>query len=293
MMLRRLVTMWLQQTAKGKIYEAVSEAAAGSRDRHPDDEATEAVDPPESEPPPCTMAFVFALPVEAGGLVDRLTECVTRRRPTFVEHSGYLDGQRVVLAESGLGHLQAARATRDVISIHRPPWIVATGFACALTTSLRRGHILMADEVVNPRGERLSIELNVDRKSIEASPGLHLGRLLTVDHLVRTPADRRKLADLHHALACDMETMAVAQVCRSEKVRVLAVRIISDAVDEQLPVEVEQLLEHDSLAAKLGVAAGAIFKRPSSVKDMWQLKEDALKASDRLARFLTGVAAQL
>ena len=40
-------------------------------------------------------------------------------------------------------------------------------------------------------------------------------------------------------------------------------------------------------------AAGAIFNRPSSVKDMWNLREEAIKASDRLAKFLEGTVEQL
>ena len=36
-----------------------------------------------------------------------------------------------------------------------------------------------------------------------------------------------------------------------------------------------------------------MFQRLSSVKDMWKLKNEALKASDRLARFLAGVAEQV
>ena len=90
-----------------------------------------------------------------------------------------------------------------------------------------------------------------------------------------------------------METLAVADVCRREKVRFLSVRVISDALDDELPQEIERLLDQKSLASKLGAAAGAVFNRPSSVKDMWNLKEQAIQASDRLARFLASTIAQL
>ena len=73
----------------------------------------------------------------------------------------------------------------------------------------------------------------------------------------------------------------------------MSVRIITDTVDEELPKEIERMLDQKSLAAKLGAAAGAIWKHPSTVKDMWQLKEESLRASDRLARFLVGVVANL
>ena len=90
-----------------------------------------------------------------------------------------------------------------------------------------------------------------------------------------------------------METFAVAKACAAAGRRLLSVRIISDAVDDELPPEIEHLLHQKTLAGKLGAAAGAVLNRFSAAKDLWQLREDALKASDRLAKFLVGVVEQL
>ena len=90
-----------------------------------------------------------------------------------------------------------------------------------------------------------------------------------------------------------METFAVAETSAAFKRRFLSVRVISDALDDELPKEISRLLDQQSTAAQLGAAAAALWKRPSSAKDMWKLKEDALQASDRLAKFLAGVIAQL
>jgi adenosylhomocysteine nucleosidase len=122
---------------------------------------------------------------------------------------------------------------------------------------------------------------------------LHVGRLLTVDRLIRHPDERRKLHADHAALACDMETFAVAQACRDAGTRLLSVRIISDAIDDELPREIEHLLSQTTLAGKIGAAAGAVMHRWGAAKDLWNLREDALKASDRLAKFLRGVVTQL
>ena len=85
----------------------------------------------------------------------------------------------------------------------------------------------------------------------------------------------------------------MAEVCRREKVRFLSVRVISDAVDRQLPPEVDNLVRQRSRAGRIGAVGAAILRRPSSIKDMWQLKEDALVASERLGKFLVGVVGQL
>jgi adenosylhomocysteine nucleosidase len=151
----------------------------------------------------------------------------------------------------------------------------------------------MADSVTDLSGRELEIGLKMDPQAIAATRGLHVGRLLTVDHVIRSPDEKRALGEARRALACDMETIGVAEACRRHKTRFMAVRVISDALEDELPPELESLVNQKSSAAKLGAAAGAVFRRPGSVKEMWRLKEEAIKASDRLATFLEGVFGQL
>src|SRR5690606_33984214 len=104
---------------------------------------------------------------------------------------------------------------------------------------------------------------------------------------------KRELGERHQALAVDMETFGVAEVCRREKQRFLSVRVISDAVDDELPAEIERLVKKKGMARKIGAAAGSVLRRPSTAKDLWRFREAALECSERLAKFLEGVVAQL
>ncbi|MDA1054953.1 MAG: nucleoside phosphorylase [Planctomycetota bacterium] len=285
MMLRWLVSNLVRQTAQTQLRSVVTEAMRGGQ---------EAEQEAGGEPlPPVDVAVVFALSVESGGLVDLLQERITTRCHAHTEHRGQLNGRQVLVVESGVGQDAANAMTADLIGLYQPNWVISAGFAGALQGELRRGHILMADEVADATGRRLSIGLTVDHASMEASPSLHVGRLLTVDQLIRTRSQKEQLGAEHEALACDMETLAVADACARAGTKFLSVRIISDSIDDELPKEIEGLLSQDSLVGKLGAAAGAIVHRPSCVKDLWKLKENALKATDRLARFLTGVIDQL
>lgn len=285
MMLRWLVTNWVREAAQQKLHAAVSDAVQQRADGEQPEEA--------APPPHCEIAVMFALGIEAGGSVDLLQQTTTTRCHSHIEHAGLLDGRYAMIVECGVGQQAAGTAARSLIDLYAPTWIISAGFAGALHADLRRGHILMADEVADVDGDQLKIGLTVDKETAKQSRGLHIGRLLTVDQLIRTQDEKTQLGEDHKAVACDMETLAIAKVCQQTKTRFMSVRVISDAIDDELPKEIETLLDQHTLAAKLGAAAGAIFRRPSSVKDMWKLKEDALKASDRLARFLTGVVSQL
>jgi adenosylhomocysteine nucleosidase len=83
-----------------------------------------------------------------------------------------------------------------------------------------------------------------------------------------------------------METFAIAEVCAGRQMAFSSIRVINDTADEALPRDVEHLLAQKTTVARFGAALGAVWRRPASAKDMYQLRENALVASGRLARFL-------
>lgn len=280
MWLRYLVGHLAQQAAAQKVKASVGEALR------------DALSPstPRSDEP-CDILFVFALNAESGALADMLEGSVYTKSPNFVERSGLLVGRQVVVAEVGVGAKAAARGTEDAISIHRPKWVVSAGFAGGLVDGLRKGHLVVPGVIQDANGASITTALQLDTKSLGA--GTHVGRLITLDQLVRTPEAKRDWASKSGAIICDMESFAVAQVCQRHGVPLVSVRIVSDTVDDLLPIEIEKLLMEPSWAGKLGTITGAIFNRFSVVSDMWQLYEDALKCSKRLAKFLVATGSQL
>jgi len=283
MLLRHLVTHWIKTQAAQTAREAAMDAAKQHLAGQPEQDVAE-----DAPPTPCDIGVVFALGIESGGLLDLLQGVVGIKGFGFTAYEGGLHGRQVVLMESGPGQEQAARATAALIDGHHPAWVISAGFAGGLNPELKRNDIVVADQVALPDGGQLTIEMRMPR-----GPRLHVGRLLTVDEIVEHPAEKQRLGANHAAIAVDMETFAVADVCAQQKTRFISVRVISDGVEDQLPPEIEHLLHQKSWGGKLGAVAGSIFRRPGSVKDMWQLKERAIVASDTLAKFLSGIIEQL
>ncbi len=241
----------------------------------------------------CDVAVVFALGIEAGGLIDRMDGRTALWGRGLSVRLGSLEARSLAVVTGGAGEENAARATEAVLEGHRPQWIIAAGFAGGLRAGLERNDVVMADCVANTHGRQLRIDLSVDPRELQRHPGVHVGRLLSVAHPVCGPEEKAALGAAHDALAVDMETFAVVEMCRRRRVRCLAVRIVYDPADERLPRDVETLLAQPTLAARLGAAAATVFRRPSSLKDFYRMRARALRASDRLAGFLQGVIAQL
>ncbi|MGA2060685.1 MAG: hypothetical protein ABSG67_09415 [Thermoguttaceae bacterium] len=267
---------------------------------------------------PCHFGVIFALGIESGSFEDLLSGAIRIRGSGFFIKEGGLKGRRVVVIRSGAGRENAARAAEVLIDGHRPQIIISAGFAGGLDPSLKRHDILLADSVIDSKGGQIilrqalpspDIANQVQSSSVGPSssegrplrwplalssidpsesiwPGLRFGKLLTVDHVVRDSAEKQALHQHHQALVVDMETFAVAEVCRDCGVPLCAVRIIHDAAGDELPPDVERLLRQKSEPARLGAALAAIWRRPGSVKDLWTLKENSLDSSAQLAKFL-------
>jgi len=304
---------WLKQQAQAGLRESLAHAAAGGREgktpagRTYDGEkgaketgegiASEhpqgVHDTNESRPRPCDVGFVFALSIEMGGWEDLLEGIVSTHAHNCLVRQGGFQGRSIALVCSGPGRQAAARATQALIAGHRPRWIISAGFAGGLRANVRQGDVIMADRLTDISGTSLAIDLKVDPRSVAQTAGLHVGRILTVDKIVSRPREKLALGRAHDALCVDMASWAVGEVCRQDKVRFMAIRVISDAVDDELPCEIDNLLRQKSRAGTWGAVAGALWRRPSSAKDMLRLKQDALANSDRLARFLAQVVVQL
>jgi adenosylhomocysteine nucleosidase len=238
---------------------------------------------------PCDVGLIYALETESGGLEDLLDGGVTYQGNGFTVRQGGLQGRHVAIARSGAGCKAAAAATEAILSGHQPPWIISAGFAGGLVDQVQRYDLVIGDRVMDTAGAEIPLDVQLDPAALAQMPGVHVGRLLCADRIIRLPQEKRSLGEKHQALAVDMETLAVAEVCRRRQIPFLAIRVIIDAVDDQLPSDVNYLLKQKSTASRLGAAFGAILNRPGSFTDLLKLKEQALVAGDRLAKFLSQV----
>lgn len=274
---------------KQAVYEAATQAAQQKlHEKVNDHDADE--DPKAAE---CDVAVVFATHSESGGLEDLLTDVRRTQGSSFVVAQGLIAERRVVVAVSGVGFEKSRQATSAVILGHKPRWVLSAGFAGGLQPALAKGDMVMVNQIVEPSGKQLSIDLQIDAEQLRRRPGLHVGRILSQDRLVPRTKEKAALGQQYDALSVDMESMVVAEVCRAEHIRFMGIRVISDPVDDELPPEMSVLVRQSTTVRKMGVAVGSLMRRPGVAKDFLRLREEGLQTSDRLAKFLEGVIGQL
>lgn len=287
MLLRHLVSQFLQQQAQAKFMETMRKGS--SSEATPEAKPKRTATPSHPNPLFVDGLLLYPSELDGGGVLDLTTEKETSYCESFTEHLGVFGSRRVALIEVGEGP-KAGKVASAALQLIRPLWILSFGFASGLVRDARPGQFVMASRVLSEDGEVCRVGLTLAAGQ-NPPPGIHWGDLLTVDRLPGSAQAKQKLAE-RGATAWDADSYFIAAAATAIPT-VVSVRIISEAIDQEFPKAVKVFREQKSLAGKLGAAAGALLDEPASLQKMWKLREDAIQLSDRLAKFLLSVVEQL
>jgi adenosylhomocysteine nucleosidase len=225
------------------------------------------------------IAVLTAIPEEIAAFGAHLTETGRETVAGIVVHHGTLDGRPVVLAESGIGKVNAALAATLLFDRFGCGGIVFSGVAGGVDPNLDVGDLVIADRVIqHDYGAMLQGSLEVYRAgslpfpefrgdvAIKANPVLidrargaltnaHFGTILTGDYYLGCGQTRERLFSSFGGKAVDMESAAVAQVAEAFGTPWLIIRALSDLAGEDSQLDFQVFARE---AAK--TAAAAVLK---------------------------------
>jgi adenosylhomocysteine nucleosidase len=221
-------------------------------------------------------AFLFALRRESAPFLRRLR---------FAHDAGFRYEAAIyetcrepaIVMETGLGAERASEAIRWLLSNFEPRLVVVAGFAGALSPTLKIGDVLLASEVVEPGDDELHWHTAVPAELGD----LPVGRLVTLNKLVATPAEKQALAKQTHAVMVDMESAAIAEACQEWQVPCAVVRVVSDTAATALSPRLVKLMS-GGRASPWRVLA-AVLRSPRLIPELWRLARDTRIAAGRLA----------
>lgn len=171
------------------------------------------------------IALSFALPEESKGIV-RLLAGARRSGPAALPViAGRLAGREVVVVHSGMGMASAAARVGSFLDTHAPSVLIASGFGGGLSDQLQIGDIVAARNFSDAA-----------LLGLIASLPARIGSLITTREVVESAVQKKDLARHTGALVVDMETAAIHRLCNARGIPMLAVRAVSDAASQDLPV---------------------------------------------------------
>ncbi len=128
---------------------------------------------------------------------------------------------------TGAAHILAKKLAKT-----KPRMVISAGFAGGLQPGLAVGDLVLGLNYSDPR----------IASKLVLGPRWHRGDVLTESAIVEKSADKRRLGEKSGCVAADLETAHLARVCAENQVRMISLRCISDAVDDDMPVPAAVLL---------------------------------------------------
>jgi len=202
---------------------------------------------------------------------------------------GKVGKHEVAAGLSGVGGERAVSLVEAIAQTHRPHAVYNIGFVGALTPQHTAGDVLVFGTVIQlTRQHETSRAHTLGRLSVSTSvfadtPAAHdAPQLLSSDHLVHDPAQKRGLAADTGAHAVDMESYALAEACIRLQIRLCIVRGVSDPVTMSLPEALPQWVKPDGRRNALR-AATYLAIRPWQVPTVIRLAGNSSRAARAIA----------
>jgi nucleoside phosphorylase len=172
---------------------------------------------------------------------------------------------------------------------NHPGMAFVVGLAGGCAPGLQPGDVVVGDPVAGSGGEldgRADPALLARAERALRAAGLRyrVGRLLTVDGVVTSPAGKAGVFGSHGALAVDMESAHVIAWARRVGVPALAVRAVADGPDDDVPAELLRTVGADGRMRPAAVAH--LLGRPALASAAWRLGRRSRRGLASLARFV-------
>lgn len=212
-------------------------------------------------------------PEAQGGGSALVCFAVKEEAEAFLRLAGSGAAAKILL--TGIGRRNAEKAIRKALESGLPRCVLSCGFAGGLNPELRAGDVIF------------SADKSFLMSSALAAAGARAARFYCADRIASTAEEKQRLWQCTGADAVEMESEVIRAVCQEHHIPSATVRVISDAADEDLPLDFNRFLtvEHRLRRGKLALA---VLKSPGKIAAMLTLQQRTRAAAQRLATVLHG-----
>lgn len=199
----------------------------------------------------------------------------------------------VHLVETGVGPQNADRTIRKTSTEKQIGGIIHIGFAGALTPALHLGDLVLLESVENADSSQ-SIAADSAKRIASAIPDeihWHSGVCLTHDHIIATASEKHALAKgrPEGEITCvDMESAPVAAFCQEQGLPYIGIRAITDTLEEDLPLNLNECRGRDGNIDTMRVMWAAVH-HPSAISGLVELRRRSKDCAQALARCVRSV----
>lgn len=181
--------------------------------------------------------IVVALPEELSSLTSKKLS---------KGHSHFINKKTLVIY-SGAGPINASSAAEHLFS-KGATQLISWGCAAALIESLNPGDLILANELIfTEESNTIKLEASANwhqrtKELLSSLVNVNIGSLVESKCIVSCSADKKNIHTTTNAAALDMESIAIAKVANQHALPFIAIRVIADPVEMDLPLAVTHSL---------------------------------------------------
>ena len=196
------------------------------------------------------IGIIFAMKEELDEFIKLVNNIKEEKIYDLTFYKCNLFNKELVLVESGVGKVNAARATQILIDKMNPKYIFNVGVAGSISGSVDVMDIVVSDKLVqhdfditgfdHEKGyiPNVGIYMDADKyllditKSVNIDTKVHIGTIASGDIFITDKNMSTKINNKFNALCVEMEGASIAQVCTLCNVPYLVIRSISDSPNQ-------------------------------------------------------------
>ena len=204
------------------------------------------------------IGIIGAMASEVDGLKAIMSDAKIKNVSTVDFYSGSINGTDVVVAQAGVGKVNAAVTAQTMILEYGVDMLINIGVAGGIADSLKIGDIVVASSLVEHDMDTTAIGdepgfitgidkvyMDTDKKVsdmiLECADDLKLhtlsGVIATGDIFVSTDQVRDRLRNQFNAVAAEMEGGAIGHVCTMNNIPFAVLRAMSDCANDDSKVD--------------------------------------------------------
>lgn len=208
------------------------------------------------------LGIIGALDIEIDGIKSLMTDIEAKTVSKITFYKGKINGKECVVAQCGVGKVNAAMCAQTMILLYNVTAVINTGVAGALNRKLKIGDIVVSSDVVHhdnkclvddgqaeayPRGTiqfsdeittRIQADESLTDKIVEeckkdlTEVNVYLGTVASGEQFISSKEARLDIGEFFNAYCCEMEGASIGQVCYRNNIPFAILRAISDTVDD-------------------------------------------------------------
>ncbi len=203
------------------------------------------------------IAIIGAMPEEVAALLKLLEGRQEIKYPAFTLYKGLLGQHKVLIAQCGIGKVNAAALTQLVL-MQGAKQVIVTGVAGAVAPDLKVGDIVISSDAVQHDvdvtglgykvgevpGETLAYlaDKYLQALALEATRRLEnikvvIGRVVSGDKFIHDIQMAKWLYKTFKASCAEMEGASIAQICFKWSVPFVIIRSISDNANQDAGID--------------------------------------------------------